>query len=143
MEESSDDKVNTPDTTSGNGTIDPAADRVGESSVDQLIANSLLRQKRLERVVVGIAVSFISMIFFLAFYLDTPVAASAERVIGYIAGGISEGGGSGPKNVVSDCKNPKNEKTPYCQERKSRTDSTWKSIQRFGDVPNAFSLHER
>lgn len=47
------------------------------------------------------------------------------------------------RNRVVDCKKPRNKNSPYCQDNKGRQEANWRQITRFGDSPNAFTLHGR
>lgn len=104
-----------------------------------LAAAELQRQKRVERLTLVFALCFVVGIVALVALTDNPIAEGTTKVMH----AMGLGGKGEPRNFVLDCRKPGNSRTPYCQERMGRAESTWKSITRFGDQPNAFSLHEK
>ncbi len=99
----------------------------------------LQREKFIERSVLCGAVFFVGLIVAMVWTSDRAMSG-VSKAVSYFGGG---GGGREYINRDLVCRDVKNRNTPYCQERKARNESTWKGIERSGDSPSMFTLHER
>ena len=95
------------------------------------------RDKLIERGVFFGTLTFVALLAALVYNTDNTVSRFTARVF------RSSGGGSAAlaNNPVIACRDPKNSKSPWCQEYKGRQDSTWRSIERQGEASNVFTLH--
>ncbi len=79
------------------------------------------------------ALSFSLLVGFVIWFTDGRVF---DVVMQFEAAGVAT------NNPAVSCRNPKNKNTPYCQERKARTEGNWQSISRHsGGKGAAFSLN--
>jgi hypothetical protein len=98
------------------------------------------RQKKVERIALAIALSFILFVSALAFLTDGEVFSGTLSVLR----SFENPDASTPHNAALNCLDPRNKKMPFCQERTGRLESEWRSVVRsHGGRTNPFSLHER
>ncbi len=104
-----------------------------------LFAQVKARKKRIERLVLGGAVSFLVVVILAVWFTDGLVMTKTLRVLRRI-----EGADANPSlSAVTNCLDPRNRSRPYCQNRLAERESTWRGITRFGGTENAFTLHGR
>ena len=97
------------------------------------------RDKLIERSVFFGTLTFVAVLAALVYNTDNQVSRFTASVIRSVGG--SGGNAMLARNPVIACRDPKNAKTPWCQEYKGKQDSTWRAIERQSDGANAFTLH--
>ena len=125
-----------------NDEMDLSASYPDEGSIQpktsRIVLDVVRKQKRAERIIMGIVLMFGLSVGGLAWYTDGEVFTVALKTLRQIEGS----GDLRTGNVSADCQKTKNKNTPYCQERKAEVASTWDSITRLGGGGrNAFPLH--
>ncbi|MCC6954404.1 MAG: hypothetical protein IT290_09820 [Deltaproteobacteria bacterium] len=93
--------------------------------------------KQSEKVILGITLGFFAFFGVIAYLTDgQPVSGTINFL-----GGIEGNHASESRNAAINCRDKRNMKLPYCEERRARTEADWKSIVRYGaDDTNAFKL---
>ncbi len=114
------------------------AKSASESAI-QIGIESRRKKKRTERLALVITVCFAVLVGMLAWYTEGKVFTAPIKTLMSF-----EASANASRDPTLNCQNPKNMKTPYCVERKARTNEDWMSMSMYHEGKgNSFTLHSR
>lgn len=106
--------------------------------VTAVVSQLRSRQRKIEYIALAVTLFIISGVSFAAWYSDGKIFGDALDLLRSVEKS------NDAKNVLLNCRNPKNQKTPYCQDRIADQQQTWSAVTSTprGKSP-AFSLRRQ
>ena len=109
-----------------------------QSSLDKIAQITRRQKRRTERLVLLVTLGFVGAVALLAWFTDGRIISQPWHMIMAF-----EAPSYAPRDAGLNCQNPKNQRTPYCMDRKARVEGDWMSISRYHEgKSNPFTLHE-